>query len=146
MTLEIKKLKVDVGYHKIEDGIVEEVDIDGDIYKLVKPEMEPENETKPETPKTEVKHRKRSRKGVIGFSKSYRINIIKKDVGKVLMAIQHVELKYKPTTEMIGNETGLTKHRVLAVLAWLRDKAVIKRTTDNEGTMMYRIVNEDWKP
>ncbi|GAI12512.1 unnamed protein product, partial [marine sediment metagenome] len=58
----------------------------------------------------------------------------------------HVHMGYKPTTEMISGETGFKKHHVLAILGWLKDEAVIKRIRDDDGTLAYRIVKEDWKP
>lgn len=139
MGIDVKKIKVEIIYHKVIDKVVEEIDINGSIYRLVHPETKPDVEP-------EEKSKKRNTKDVIGYSESYKIDIDKDDTNKVLMALRQVRQGYKPTTEMISRETGFKKHHVLAILGWLKDEAIIKRTTDDEGTLVYQIVKEDWKP
>jgi len=91
------------------------------------------HEIKTQTKKTIIRgksYRKKPPAGTYGYSKTYQTWIREKEVGGVLKAIQTVRYNYKPTSEVIAHETGMTRHRVLATLSLLQEQDKIGYNTD----------------
>lgn len=125
MSLEIKKFKVDITYHKIIDGVVEEITIGDNIYRLVKSELKPE--------KQNIKKRiSKKPKDSLEFSETYKIWITEDTVKKVMQAINHVELNYIPVFESIHKQSGLTISKCRAALQYLCKKGTIKGKRDRK--------------
>ena len=152
MSLDIKKFKADITYHKVIDGIVEEIIIEKDIYRLVRPESEATAEDdgyqlkliKPETKIVETnqeREKKESRRitGALELSETYRVWVTEKLVSKVKQAIQHVELNYVPTSETIRKQTGLSMSKCQATLQYLLRKNMIRFEKDEKHIVIYHI-------
>ena len=131
MSLEIKKFKVDIIYHKITDGILEEIKIGDDIYRLVR------SETKPEIKK------QKGRKGkILGVEDTYGVKIYSNEVTLVLDEL----LKKECSTIEIVDQIGLKKSRVGAIIKWLKNHGIIKRKRNDEGGTVYQLLKKDWRP
>jgi len=83
------------------------------------------------------------KKKILGFNGTYSVQILKNEVNKVLNCLN---LESSPTADLIAKEIGLKRYRALAILSWLKSKSIIKRSMDNEGKTIYKIVKPEWKP
>lgn len=150
--MDIKKMKIDVVYHKIEDGIVEEIKIEEDIYRLVHPGDERKIEEKKEEkelfaakekkePNLDVESTYKNGK-ILGRDNSYSINIVKSDVNAVLDSLK----SGNKTLSSIAEATGLKPYRVGGTLHWLRSKSIIKRKFGKNRLASFRVVKKEWTP
>lgn len=147
--MEIKSLKVDVTYNRIIDGIVEEISIDDDIYRLVKPETMAETDLEikkeePElehVPKIEPEKEKfdRAPEGAIKHCETYRVWVTKDMIRKVIMAIEHVECDYVPSSDNIQKRTGLSLSRCRATLKFLCDTKRASKRRVMHGPFVFRM-------
>ena len=88
------------------------------------------------------KKRKRRRKPTpdcAGFNKKYEVWIRKDEMHKVKLAINTVSFGYRPNTNTIAKQTGLTKCRTNAVLDYMITKKLIKRFY-KDSTYQYNMI------
>lgn len=116
MGLKIKKIKIEIGIIKVEDGIALEIELDNDIYRLVKKEENLQKKEPSETIKKKNLYIIRKPKRALRYEPTYHCWVTKDHVIKVKQAIG-LGLK---TFDEIKLESGLSINRCRATLKYLK--------------------------
>lgn len=135
MNLEIKPIKIDIIFHKIMDGIVEEISIEGNVYKLMK--SDPASETK--IAMEEPGHYKPE--DGVEFNESYRVWITQKDIDRVILALNHVEFDYKRNMKSIQRQSKMPLLKCKATLNYLCRIGKVTKKRDQRKDMIYTLMD-----
>ena len=128
-------MKIEAEILTVKNGKIDEIKIMEQIYRCYIPSdsvlkiiKADENKPKRKYVRHKPLHRHYKPKDGVAFVKEYCTWIKEDEINKVKLAINKVAYGYKPTANVIANETKLRMYRVLAILRYLKESgfAVIK--------------------
>lgn len=120
-------MKISVECLTVKDGKMREIEYLGEIYEVgVKSEVPVlKQELKKEMKKYRKKYRRKHNGGEITYNKKYSTWIKREELDKVTLAINKVAYGYTPNAETITAETHLRRHRVLAILDYMKGEGLV---------------------
>lgn len=131
-------MKIEAEILTVKDGRIDEIKIFEQIYRCYIPSDAVLQITKAGEDiqkRKYVRHKPLQKhykpRGGVAFVKEYGTWVKEDEINKVKQAINKVAYDYKPTADVIANETKIRLYRVLATLKYLRKSGLI--VTKNEG-------------